>query len=83
MSNALILGGRYEVISRIGTGGMADVYKGLDRKLNRYVAIKVLKKEFSDDTKFVSKFKVEAQSAAILAHPNVVNDNATKAIATR
>ena len=73
MSNALILGGRYEVISRIGTGGMADVYKGLDRKLNRYVAIKVLKKEFSDDTKFVSKFKVEAQSAAILAHPNVVN----------
>ena len=72
-SNALVLGGRYEIISRIGNGGMADVYKGLDRKLQRYVAIKVLKKEFSDDTKFVSKFKIEAQSAASLSHPNIVN----------
>ena len=53
--------------------GMSDVYKAMDHKLNRYVAIKVLKSEFSEDTGFVSKFRVEAQSAAGLTHPNIVN----------
>lgn len=64
---------RYEVISKIGSGGMADVYKAKDHKLNRFVAVKVLKAEFREDKAFVSKFRVEAQSAAGLAHPNIVN----------
>lgn len=64
---------RYEIISRIGSGGMADVYKAKDHKLNRFVAVKVLKKEFREDKDFISKFKVEAQSAAGLAHANIVN----------
>ncbi len=64
---------RYEIISRIGSGGMADVYKAKDHKLNRFVAVKVLKKEFRDDKAFISKFRVEAQSAAGLAHANIVN----------
>lgn len=64
---------RYEIISRIGSGGMADVYKAKDHKLNRFVAVKVLKKEFRDDKVFISKFRVEAQSAAGLAHSNIVN----------
>ena len=62
---------RYEIISRVGAGGMSDVYKAKDHKLNRNVAIKVLKKEFSKDKNFVSKFRVEAQSAASLIHPNI------------
>ena len=68
-----ILGGRYEIMSRIGIGGMADVYKAADRVLNRYVAIKVLKREFREDENFVKKFWSEAQSAAGLQHPNIVN----------
>lgn len=64
---------RYEIISKIGSGGMADVYKAKDHKLNRFVAVKVLKPEFRDDKAFISKFRVEAQSAAGLAHPNIVN----------
>lgn len=64
---------RYEIISRIGTGGMADVYKAKDHKLNRFVAVKVLKKEFREDKVFISKFNAEAQSAAGLAHANIVN----------
>ena len=64
---------RYEIMARIGTGGMADVYKAKDHKLNRFVAVKVLKKEFREDTVFISKFRVEAQSAAGLAHANIVN----------
>ena len=68
-----ILGNRYEIEGKIGTGGMADVYKGKDLKLNRYVAIKVLKSEFSSNKNFVSKFKVEAQSTAGLMHHNIVN----------
>ncbi len=64
---------RYEIISRIGSGGMADVYKAKDHKLNRFVAVKVLKQEFRDDKVFISKFRVEAQSAAGLAHANIVN----------
>lgn len=68
-----VLGNRYEIIAKIGTGGMADVYKGRDLKLNRFVAVKVLKSEFSSNKNFVSKFKVEAQSAAGLMHHNIVN----------
>jgi eukaryotic-like serine/threonine-protein kinase len=69
----MFLGDRYEVLEQIGSGGMSDVYKGKDHKLNRFVAIKVLKREFSNDKNFVSKFRIEAQSAAGLAHPNIVN----------
>ena len=68
-----ILGNRYEILGKIGTGGMADVYKGRDLKLNRFVAVKVLKSEFSSNKNFVSKFKVEAQSVAGLMHHNIVN----------
>lgn len=64
---------RYEILSRVGAGGMSDVYKAKDHKLNRNVAIKVLKTEYSKDKNFVSKFRVEAQSAASLIHPNIVN----------
>lgn len=69
----MILSDRYEIISKIGTGGMSDVYKAKDHKLNRFVAVKVLKAEFSENKSFVSKFRVEAQSAAGLMHPNIVN----------
>ena len=69
----MFLADRYEILEQIGNGGMSDVYKAKCHKLNRYVAIKVLKPEFSQDTSFVSKFRVEAQSAAGLSHPNVVN----------
>ncbi len=63
---------RYEIIEKVGTGGMADVYKAKDHRLNRYVAVKVLKQEFSTDTKFVTKFRAEAQSVAGLSHSNIV-----------
>ncbi len=69
----MFISDRYEIIDKVGSGGMSDVYKAKDHKLNRYVAIKVLKSEFSEDTGFVSKFRVEAQSAAGLTHPNIVN----------
>ena len=68
-----ILAGRYEVIEKIGEGGMAYVYKARDNFLNRYVAIKVLKDEFSKDEVFVKRFRTEAQSAASLIHPNIVS----------
>ena len=64
---------RYEIMSLIGSGGMANVYKAKDHKLNRFVAIKVLKKEYREDKVFISKFRAEAQSAAGLAHSNIVN----------
>ena len=69
----MFISDRYEIIDKVGSGGMSDVYKAKDHKLNRFVAIKVLKSEFSQDKSFVSKFKVEAQSAAGLTHPNIVN----------
>jgi len=69
----MLLEDRYEVLDKIGTGGMSDVYKAKDLKLNRFVAIKFLKTEFCEDKNFVSNFKVEAQSAAALLHPNVVS----------
>ena len=69
----MIIGDRYEVLEKIGTGGMSDVYKEKDHKLNRLVAVKILKQEFSENENFVSKFRVEAQSTAGLMHPNIVN----------
>lgn len=64
---------RYEILSKVGAGGMSDVYKAKDHILSRFVAIKVLKQEFSEDSSFVTKFRAEAQSAAGLEHPNIVN----------
>ncbi|MDD6798068.1 MAG: Stk1 family PASTA domain-containing Ser/Thr kinase [Clostridia bacterium] len=73
LRKGMFLADRYEIIEQIGTGGMSDVYKAKCHKLNRYVAIKVMKAEFSQDKNFVSKFIIEAQSAAGLTHPNVVS----------
>ena len=73
LRKGMFLADRYEILEQIGTGGMSDVYKAKCHKLNRYVAIKVLKSEFSQDKTFVSKFRVEAQSATGLTHPNIVN----------
>ena len=73
ISPGMLIGERYEIIDRVGSGGMADVYNGKDLRLNRNVAIKILKQEYSNDAKFVSKFRAEAQSVAGLSHPNVVN----------
>ena len=69
----MMIGDRYEILEKIGTGGMSDVYKAKDHKLNRLVAVKVLKQEFSENANFVSKFRIEAQAAAGLMHPNIVN----------
>lgn len=68
-----MLSGRYEIIEVVGSGGMSEVYKAKCHVLNRFVAIKVLKPEFSSDVNFVTKFRIEAQSAAGLSHPNIVN----------
>lgn len=73
LRKGLFLADRYEILDQVGTGGMSDVYKAKCHKLNRYVAIKVLKPEFSEDKAFVTKFREEAQSAAGLTHPNIVN----------
>ena len=71
MSNKL-LAGRYELIEKIGEGGMAVVYKGKDRLLNRYVAIKILRPEYTKDEQFIESFKRESQASARLSHPNIV-----------
>ena len=73
LSAGIFLQDRYEILERIGSGGMSDVYRARCHKLNRLVAIKVLKEEFSQDASFVEKFKMEAQAAARLSHPNIVN----------
>lgn len=73
IKEGIIISSRYEIVGRIGTGGMADVYKAVDRVLNRYVAVKVLKREFREDENFVKKFRSEAQAAAGLQHANIVN----------
>ena len=69
----MFVGSRYEIIGKIGAGGMSDVYKAKDHTLGRFVAIKVLKAEYSEDMNFLTKFRTEAQSAAGLEHPNIVN----------
>ena len=73
LKTGMIIAERYEIVGKIGTGGMADVYKAMDHKLNRFVAVKVLKPEFREDTTFIKKFRSEAQAAAGLTHPNIVN----------
>ncbi len=67
-----MIGDRYEVIEMVGSGGMANVYRAKDHRLNRFVAVKVLKIEYCEDTKFVTKFRQEAQAIACLSHPNIV-----------
>ena len=73
LTEGMFLVDRYEILSKVGAGGMSDVYKAKDHILGRMVAIKVLKQEFSEDINFVTKFRTEAQSAAGLEHPNIVN----------
>lgn len=73
MTNGKIIDGRYEIIEEIGRGGMAQVFLAKCLVLNRYVAIKVLRPEFRDDADFIKRFKIEAQSAASLSHPNIVS----------
>ena len=73
LNTGKIIAERYQIAGKIGTGGMADVYKAKDQKLNRYVAVKVLKPEFRQDATFVKKFRSEAQAAAGLTHPNIVS----------
>lgn len=73
LQSGTMIADRYEIAETVGAGGMSVVYKALDHRLNRYVAVKILKEEFSNDKTFVTKFRVEAQSAAGLSHPNIVN----------
>ena len=73
INEGMLIGDRYEVLGLIGSGGMADVYKARDSKLNRLVAVKVLRQEFRMDKTFVAKFQKEAQAAAGLSHPNIVS----------
>ena len=68
-----IIGNRYEIIEKIGNGGMATVYRAKDMTLKRNVAVKVLKDEFTTDEEFIKRFNIEAQSAASLTHPNIVS----------
>ncbi len=73
LGTGVMLQDRYEILEQIGSGGMSEVYKAKCHKLNRLVGIKVLKSEFTSDAGFVSKFKMEAQAAAGMSHPNIVN----------
>ncbi|MEY8334161.1 Stk1 family PASTA domain-containing Ser/Thr kinase [Lachnospiraceae bacterium 47-T17] len=73
IENGAFIADRYEILEKIGAGGMSDVYKAKDQVLGRFVAVKVLKQEFAEDVNFVTKFHTEAQSAAGLQHPNIVN----------
>ena len=68
-----LLMGRYELVEKIGEGGMAVVYKAKDRLLNRYVAIKILRPEYTRDAQFVDSFRRESQAAAGLEHPNIIS----------
>ncbi len=71
--NYMLLGDRYELLEKVGEGGMAIVYKARDRKLNRFVAVKVLKDSFKENEEIIRKFKKEAQAIATLSDPNIVN----------
>ena len=73
LTEGMYIADRYEILGKVGAGGMSDVYKAKDLTLGRFVAIKVLKAEFSEDINFVTKFRSEAQAAAGLEHPNIVN----------
>lgn len=73
LEKGMVLSGRYEIIEQIGSGGMAIVYRAKDRKLDRDVTFKVLREEYNLDENFLSRFNVEARSAASLSHPNIVN----------
>ena len=73
LTEGMYIADRYEILGKVGAGGMSDVYKAKDLTLGRFVAIKVLKAEFSEDMNFVTKFRSEAQAAAGLEHPNIVN----------
>ena len=68
-----LLGNRYEMIEKIGNGGMSTVYKAMDKVLKRNVAVKILRDEFTTDEEFIKRFEAEAQSAARLTHPNIVS----------
>ena len=68
-----VIGSRYEIIQKVGNGGMAIVYKARDMVLNRFVAVKVLRDEFTTDEEFIKRFETEAQSAARLTHANIVS----------
>ena len=68
-----VLGTRYEILEKIGTGGMGDVYKAHDRRLDRIVAIKILKAQYNDETGFIKKFKRESLAAASISHPSIVS----------
>ena len=68
-----LIGNRYEILEQIGSGGMATVYKARCHVLNRNVAVKVLREEFTTDSEFIKRFNVEAQAAASLTHPNIVS----------
>lgn len=72
VSIGTIIGDRYEILEKVGSGGMADVFRAKCHRLNRFVAIKILKQEYSEDTKFVAKFRGEAQAVASMSHPNIV-----------
>ena len=86
MAERQVLGGRYELDSVLGGGGMAEVYLGTDQVLGRQVAVKILRPQFASDESFVERFRREAQAAAALNHPNVVSvfdsgsDNGTQFI---
>lgn len=72
VSVGTIISDRYEILEKVGSGGMADVFRAKCHRLNRFVAIKILKQEYSEDTKFVTKFRGEAQAVACMSHPNIV-----------
>ena len=73
IKTGMLINDRYQIIEKIGTGGMSEVFKAKCTKLNRFVAIKILRDEFCTDEAFVKRFKAEAQSAASLSHSNIVN----------